>query len=266
MAEKTEDTGQENVGAQEENSQVEYTDIEKQALDQGWRPKDEYEGDPGKWVDASIFVARAPLFEHIDAQKRELKEVKKTIKLMASHHAKTREVEYQRALDSLRAQKKAALTDMDADAVINIDERIDLVKAEITKDKQQIMQETAVESEVRHPEFENWTQRNQWYDTNRTMKAFADAYGHELSGTGKSPSDVLRLVEKEVKAKFPEKFSNPNREKPNAVESSSAHKTQSSSGFQLSAEERRAMATFVRAGALTEEQYIKEIKLQRGVK
>lgn len=251
--------------AEGEQAKVEYTEIEQQAIDQGWRPKEEYEGDPAKWVDASIFVARAPLFEHIDAQKRELKEVKKAIKLMASHHAKTREVEYQRALDTLRAQKKAALTDMDADAVINIDERIDLVKEQIANDKQQVVQEAAIESEVRHPEFENWTQRNQWYDNNRTMKAFADAYGQELAGTGKSPSDVLRLVEKEVRAKFPEKFSNPNREKPNAVESSSQHKTNTSSGFQLTPEERRAMATFVRAGALTEEQYIKDIKLQRGI-
>lgn len=135
----------------ENETKVEFTEIEQQAIDQGWRPKTEYEGDPSKWVDASIFVARAPLFEHIDAQKRELKEVKKALKLMASHHARTREVEYQRALDSLRSQKKAALTDMDADAVINIDERIDLVKEEIAKDKQHMMQETAVESEVRHP-------------------------------------------------------------------------------------------------------------------
>lgn len=97
------------------------------------------------------------------------------------------------------------------------------------------------------------------------MKAFADAYGQELAGTGKSPSDVLRLVEKEVRTKFADKFSNPNREKPNAVEGSSQHKTNTSSSFQLTAEERRAMATFVRAGALTEEQYIKEIKVQRGI-
>lgn len=257
MDEQTENQVQEN--------QVEYTEIEKQALDQGWRPKDEYDGDPGKWVDASIFVARAPLFEHIDAQKRELKEVKKALKLMAGHHAKTREVEYARALNELRAQKKTALTDMDADAVINIDERIDLVKNQIAQDKQQAYQEVQAEAEVRHPEFESWSQRNSWYDSNRTMKAFADAYGNELSATGKSPSDVLRLVEKEVKAKFPEKFSNPNREKATSVESPSTTKASGGSGFQLSAEERRAMATFVRAGALTEEQYIKEIKLQRGV-
>lgn len=261
MAETTENAGQEN----QENTH-QYTDIENQAIEQGWRPKDEYEGDPGKWVDASIFVARAPLFEHIDAQKRELKEVKKALKLMASHHAKTREVEYARALDELRVQKKAALTDMDADAVINIDERIDLVKDQIAMDKHQAMQEVVAESQVRHPEFENWSQRNSWYDSNKTMRAFADAYGNELTGTGKSPSDVLRLVEKEVKAKFPEKFSNPNREKANNVESSSTPKAGGgNSSFQLSPEERRAMATFVRAGALTEEQYIKEIKLQRGV-
>jgi actin-related protein len=245
---------------------VEYTDIEKQALDQGWRPKDEYEGDPGKWVDASIFVARAPLFEHIDAQKRELKEVKKALKLMASHHAKTREVEYARALDELRAQKKTALTDMDADAVINIDERIDLVKEQIKQDKQQVFQEASQEIEAQHPEFVRWTDRNSWYGTNRTMKAFADAYGNELAAEGKTPPDVLRLVEKEVRSKFPEKFSNPNREKASSVESSSSPKASGGNGgFQLSAEERRAMATFVRAGALTEEQYIKEIKLQRGV-
>jgi len=262
MAETTENAGQEG----QENTPVEYTDIENQAIEQGWRPKAEYEGDPGKWVDASIFVARAPLFEHIDAQKRELKEVKKALKLMASHHAKTREVEYARALDELRAQKKTALTDMDADAVINIDERIDLVKNQIAQDKYQAIQEVAAESQIRHPEFESWTQRNSWYDSNKTMRAFADAYGNELADGGKSPSDVLRLVEKEVKAKFSEKFSNPNREKASNVESSSSPKASGgNSGFQLSAEERRAMATFVRAGALTEEQYIKEIKLQRGV-
>jgi hypothetical protein len=154
---------------------------------------------------------------------------------------------------------------MDADAVINIDERIDLVKEQIKQDKQQVFQEASQEIEAKHPEFIRWTERNSWYETNRTMKAFADAYGNELAADGKTPSDVLRLVEKEVKAKFPEKFSNPNREKANTVESPSAGKTSGSSGFQLSAEERRAMATFVRAGALTEEQYIKEIKLQRGV-
>ena len=39
---------------------------EDEARNQGWKPKDEYEGDPTKWRPAKDFVERGELFGKID--------------------------------------------------------------------------------------------------------------------------------------------------------------------------------------------------------
>jgi len=40
----------------------------------GWRPKEEFEGDPDEWVDAGEFVRRKPLFDQIHNLKKQAKE------------------------------------------------------------------------------------------------------------------------------------------------------------------------------------------------
>lgn len=249
-----------------ENTQVEdqeapqYTEVEEQALAQGWRPKEEYNGDPSKWVNADIYVARAPLFEHIESQKRELKKLREGLNVVNSHYKKIEEVSYKKALADLRADKKKALEDMDADAVIDIDERIDLVKEQ----QSQILRQpdpVASEASQPHPEFAAWTARNSWYNQDQSMRAFADALGRDLASTH-TPSQVLVEVEKTIKQRFPEKFSNPNRDKPGAVEAPRGKGTSTAAKpkYDLTDEERQVMRTLVRSGVLTEEQYVKDLK------
>lgn len=250
-----ENTSNENVDAE----LPQYTEIEEQALSQGWRPKDEYNGDPSKWVNADIYVARAPLFEHIESQKRELKKLRDGLNVVNSHYKKIEEVSYKKALADLRAEKKKALEDMDADAVINIDERIDLVKEQQLQGMR--TPDPVAEPNQIHPEFQAWTSRNNWYTQDQSMRAFADALGRDLAGTH-SPSQVLIEVEKTIKQRFPEKFSNPNREKPGAVEAPRGKGTSTAAKpkYDLSDEERQVMRTLVRSGVLTEEQYVKDLK------
>jgi len=71
-------------------------------------------------------------------------------------------------------------------------------------------------------------------------------------------------VEKQVKIEFPNKFTNPNRNKPGAVEGSSNKGGKSTGEVSLSDEERRVMQTFVRTGALTEKEYIESLRKVRG--
>lgn len=250
----------ENVVVQEQNNEPqdrEYTEVEEQALSQGWRPKEEYSGDPSKWVNADIFVARAPLFEHIESQKRELKKLRDGLSQVSNHYKKIEETTYKKALADLRSEKKAALEAMDADAVIDIDERIDLVKEQ----QAQILKTVEVSQEQNqiHPEFAAWQTRNGWYNQDQTMRAFADAIGRDLAGTH-SPSQVLIEVEKTIKKRFPEKFSNPNRERPSAVEAPRGTNTSTKVKYDLNEEERQVMRTIVRTGIITEEQYIKDLK------
>lgn len=243
---------------------VDPTAAEVAAREQGWVPKDDFNGDEHTWIDAAEFLRRGPLFKKIDDQSKQLKDVRRALDEMKKLHSQVQETEYKRALETLREQKKNALVEGDADAVIAVDEKIDLVKEQQSDLKRQILTQPSEPAEL-NPEFVQWTDRNSWYKNSAPMKAYADALGVDLARTGLSPSDVLRKVEAEVRKEFPTKFRNPNQDKPGSVESGNA-KGAASSGdnFQLTQEERRVMQTFVRTGALTEKEYVESLRKVRG--
>ena len=54
------------------------SDIEQRAMDLGWRPKEDFEGDEATFIDAAEFVRRQPLFDKIESMGRELKETKRS--------------------------------------------------------------------------------------------------------------------------------------------------------------------------------------------
>lgn len=238
--------------------------VEVEARASGWVPQDEFHGDPHKWVDAGEFVRRAPLFQKIDMQTRELKEVKRSLDMLKQHHSQVRETEYKRALDSLKAAKRDAFVDGDPDKIVEIEDKIELVKeAQRTFTAEQAAEaHRATNPEVIHPEFAAWTKRNSWYDSSKPMRAYADSLGIELRATGMSPSEVLKQVENQVKEEFPNKFRNANRDKAHSVEGTSkgGNKSSNSGEASLTEQERKIMNTFVRSGVMTKEKYIADLK------
>jgi hypothetical protein len=258
-----EDTTQ---GTQSSN-EPQYTDTERQAMAQGWVPKDQFTG-TGKWRDAEEFLDRGQLFAKIDEQSREIKATKNVLEEFKKHHRKVAEVEYQRALAQLRQEKKTALLDGDVDRVLAIDDQIDATKTEQTATIQQIerMQTTSVQ-DVPNPAFVAWVNRNQWYQNEKAMKAYADTLGAELAQQGmRNPTEILEEVERRTKKEFAHKFNNPNRSKPGAVDSGGTRTGGArADSFTLTAEETQVMNKLVRHGVMTKEEYIAEAKASRKV-
>lgn len=251
-------------GAGGENTELQHSPVELEAMDSGWVPKEKYKGDEHKWVDAGEFLRRGELFKKIEDQSKQLKDVKLALNEMKKLHSQVREVEYKRALDALKAQKKTALEEGDADALIAVEDRIDLVKEQV-KQLQAEPSEVHEDSGASHPEFVAWTEQNSWYKSSAPMKAFADALGADLARAGNSPSEVLRKVAAEVRKEFPNRFRNPNQDKPGSVEGGSGRGVSSASKFTLSDDERRVMNTFIRQGVFkNEKEYIEELKKVRG--
>src|SRR5260370_12398827 len=182
MSDKINDTTNE-TGTKIEGEAL--TPVQEEALSQGWVPKDEFDGDEERWVDAGEFVRRGELFRKIESQSKELKDVKKALTELPKHNSRILEVHYHRAVDGLKAQKKNALAEGDADRVVEIDDKLDLVKDQQRQFTNQQIQE-AIPQEV-HPELKNWVEKNSWYESSRTMKAWADARGMELAEEGKTP-------------------------------------------------------------------------------
>jgi hypothetical protein len=248
-------------GAPTQNEPKELTAVEQKAAEQGWVPQEEWEGDPEQWRPAKEFLDRGELFKKIEDQNRTIKEFKKALEDLKGHHAKTRDVEYRRALETLKAQKVQAIEDGDAQSVVKIDDQIDLVKEEQRKLATQAYEPAVPEL---NPEFVEWVDRNKWYERDENMKIFADALGQKLAAAGNSPRSVLAEVERQIREEFPHKFKNPNRDKPGAVEGSVSKGGKSGSTIQLTDEERRVMQRFVRTGVMTEKAYIEELKRVKG--
>lgn len=65
---------------------------------------------------------------------------------------------------------------------------------------------------------EQWLSDNSWYKTDDTLAAFADGIADRIAGSGFRGQAYYNELTKRVKDTFPDKFKNPNRDKPNGVE------------------------------------------------
>lgn len=240
--------------------------IEDRAREQGWRPKEEFEGDPSKWVSAETFVAKGELIERIESLGKKLKDADKTIKMLTEHHSKVKESEFKRAVEFLKSQKKVAFENGDVDKIIEIDEKIAEVKETQKAQKQQ--EQVNNETPEVHPDFTSWVSENKWYNKNSEMRADADAFGeaYARNNPNKTPAEVLEYVSTKIKKAYPEEFSNPNRNRPSSVEGGSGTRQASSSsgGFSLTEEETKVMHNFVRNDIMTKEEFIAQVKAMRG--
>lgn len=262
----TEEVKTENVDTTQQER--EFTPVELKALEQGWIPKEEFTGDESDFIDAPEFVRRGELFSKIDHQSRELKNVKKALEALQDHHSKVADASYKKALNELKAQKRAARADGDLERYDEISEQIEQVEEE-ARSIQEERENIQIETPQIHPELQAWINRNPWYSTQPHMKLFADRLGPELKAQGLMPAAILKRIEDEVRKEFPTKFRNPNKDKPSAVEGGNATSGKGNkeglSSFEasLSSEERAVMhrLTSGSAPAMTKEQYLKEYKL-----
>lgn len=261
---------EEKTGVEQPIEQAETKPAEKvdpyvqKALEMGWRPQEEWDGDEADFIDAKEFVRRQPLFEKIEHQHKAIKELQKAFDALKTHHTKVKESEYQRALKSLKDARKEALREGETERALAYEERIEDIEQQKSEFEQEARKIDTPTEQTAHPEFVAWRNQNRWYDKDEELRDFADSYGITLAKKGKPPAEVLDAVAKQVRKVFPEKFTNPNRDKPGAVESPS-RKGSSQDTFQMTEDERRIMKTIVRAGGITEAEYLKELKRVKGL-
>ena len=250
----------------EQQPHIESDPYESEAREQGWRPKEEFEGDPEKWRPAKEFVERGELFGKIDTLGKELKETKKALKMLQEHNSKVKETEFKRAVEELKGLQKKHLEEGNSDEYLNTTELLTDLKAE-QKAREVLNQQQAEQQKNQvDPRFTEWSAKNTWYTKDQEMRQFADTLGlgYAQANPGIDPDVVLEYVSKQVKQAFRDRFENPNRNKPSAVEGASTPSTAKKDSIELSDDERRVMNTFIRQGVMTKDEYIAQVKAMRG--
>ena len=238
--------------------------VEEKARGMGWAPKEEWRGDPEKWKDAKTFVERSenilPIVkERLDSgikENRELKQTSQELKqTFQEFHKKTAEREFNRALEQVKQRKIEAVQGADVEEY----QQAERAEQELLKERQQ----PATQSTAVSPEFAAFESANDWYKTDPDMRAYADNMGNYIASTRQLPyADMLREVEKEVKARYPHKFQNQRREAAPSVERSAETGLPVKAGktyTDLPDEARKACDKFVKTiPGFTKEQYLKD--------
>lgn len=241
--------------------------VEAQALEQGWRPKEEWVasgGDPDEWKPAKLFLKDGELYKSLHSIKREQRQTQAALEALKGHHKMVYEKAYTQAIQDLRMAKRQAIREGDIETLEKVEDKMDQLKEEYARDTTQLRAAEAQAQQVGSApvEFQAFLDRNPWYTSDKALKVTADGIGLDYLGSGGSRDGLLSHVEKEIKRMFPEKFGASRKAAPNAVApvTKSAAPRRERIDADLSESERQVMNTFVNMGVMTKEQYISELK------
>ena len=208
-----EEVAAESVDVQEAESvdaePVEVDPREVEARSQGWVPQEEWEGPPEKWRDLDSFLevgerikrSHKDLRNELKAQERTNKELKEAIDQLIQGQEAIRKAEREKTIKELKAARREAVADGD---VVKVEQLDDAIEKEKTKDA-----ETPKKPQM-DPVVQDWMRENSWYGPqNPQAQAFANALDASNAQQGIDVRESLKIVEKEVRKRFPELFDAP---------------------------------------------------------
>lgn len=257
-----------------------YTELERRAMEQGWKPLDQWDGDPAEHRSAREFLDRGELLGALKITKKQVQELTNTVRFLTEHQRKVHQAAYEQALKDLRKQKVAALEAGDAAAVVELEEQIDQHREAI----QTIKKAPTAPQPDTSPIFEDWLSKNQWYAKDKSKKMWADAMAVDYAsskaqqGERVTEQELYDYLHKEARRVFPEDFrAAPTRQAPpspdgagrqaggKAKVSNEPARTPEQRLKELTADmpeaERREVEKMVRSGWVTAEQFVKDFEL-----
>ena len=236
-------------------------DYEAEARHHGWTPKEDFKGDPNKWVDAETFARRADevmpfLQKQNKALKRDIDELKRTMKQANEFYSKAEERAYNRALAEVQAKHDEAVETGDVGAarkamaeMRNLDKEFEAKPAETPAED---------DSDARRAELAEWVEATGWYGTDEQRTKYADMQA-DLMGPADKWDGGQKAWLSELTKRTERKFADP---KPSATNAGGARPTSRGSAKSyndLPADAKRLCDRFVKSiPGFTKEQYVKD--------
>jgi len=245
--------------------------VDSLARELGWTPKDDFKGNPDDYVDAATYIRRSKEIaeaknNQIGSLKKQLKEISSVVNELKTHNERIYKTEVKRLeseLESLKSERKVAITDGDVDKVEEIEKKITELHSDAADSLKAAKSTTEAPAAEPNKEWISWKKENAWYGSDDELTDFADKFAAKHEG---APfKRVLELVREEAELMFPEKFPKAEKEKMRTPASSVESGTRRSSPksrfteSDLTPAQRAIMGKFVRQGVMTKEAYIKDL-------
>lgn len=208
--------------------------VEERARIQGWVPKEEFKGDSARWIPADEFVKRAdhmmPILKSVNRKletqvgemSKKLAETQDLMQKMVKINSKYIDDSYDSKIAEIRGEMRKAVESGDTARY----DQLLIQESKLTKpEKIEIKpEENAVNNQ--HPEAVRFEEENKsWFGVDPEMTEYAYFVGEQLKNM-KSPlampgkqKEFFEEVTRKIRATFPAKFVNPNRNRSDLDES-----------------------------------------------
>ena len=249
----------------ESADESELSPLEEKALSMGWKPAEEFEGNPDDWRSAKEFIDRDSLYKKIHNQSREIRKTQEAMQALIDHNKKLTQSQREDKATQLQSSKLQAMEEGDYSSASQIDEQIAALSA--AEDDLPSIDIEPVAEET--PNFVAFKDRNPWYTSDNEMTAVADALANsyvqskQIAGQSYSEQDVFDHVEATMPKRFPEHFT-PRRSQSSLGSNTRTTPKQSDDGGRhtyasLNAQQKQICDTFVNSGVMTRKDYVKQL-------
>jgi len=254
----------------EQNTETELNEAELKASEQGWTPKEQWNGDPDRWVGADEFLERGEkhngilrernekLISEVHAVKKELLD---SVRQFGEATRKAEERAFQRAMKELKAQQRNAVENSDPDAWESLEHEKESLQNEFEKNNKPPEQQYNPDQD---PAYISWHEKNKWYNDDFDMTVYANQIAPIVAsklGNSNTP-EFYNTISEQVRKKFAKNFRNVNRDAPSPVQGTAQEGGKPGKGGNkyndLPADAKAACDKFVKQGMMSQEEYVKE--------
>lgn len=210
------------VEQQEEQEQddptADLSPVEKKAYEQGWRPQEDFTGDPAEWKTAAHFISDGKWMTELAKHKKEMDDMKASFDKRLANQNKYHEMQRQNELNKLKAKQREAVDNADTDAYDTAQRQIDeLNNQKFEEDKpEQSQQYTPGAAATAFQQDNPWLSNP---DDHRTLLVTGVLQNIAKNNPEMPEEEVVNVLKEKLKVFDPKPQANPRRQQPAANES-----------------------------------------------
>lgn len=176
----------------EPKDEREYTTIEKEAMEMGWKPEDEFEGDKDKWTPAREYVKYGKLQQANKELHAKIERIGRDFDHRTAELNKLHQAQMEIKIAELREQQRVAVSEADTDKYDQVQKQID---------------DLQVKPEIKDPLVAEWETNNAWINNPNDPKTYAanGIYNNYLAtNPGATTAQALKFLDEKLAETFPD--------------------------------------------------------------
>jgi hypothetical protein len=174
---------------------IEANPAEDKAREGGWKPKEDWKGEPEEWRSAEVFNERGEWIEKHKAQQKRMDNLESTVESRLENQRKLMELQSETQKNELIRKRDDAIDEADRDKANKYQEDIDSLNKS---------NETVTNSNNPEAELNSWNANNPWIMQNNPKAAYGKQQFASYQQQGMNSQQAIAAMEADVGREFPD--------------------------------------------------------------